>query len=469
MKTLKYVGFMKKKALIFIAVPIALVLAGVLIGQAWLKSRFERDSIIKKLEAQWNCRVSLDSTSVSLFSSPASVELRGIKFSIRDGEVGKPISQRAALDEKNILIAANHVILAVALEDVIRGRLNVSQLQILDLTAKTEVDDNGVSTLQGLFKAPLKNDISLIEKEITQSDKQKTEQVKQETNTPFKAEDMRISLTVQDAGMKNAKMEVTSQKNGSKITFENVRFELKGIDVVPTDLVNHNRCGFYFEGGIRIEEKNQKDQVANFNLTGSGSMRPFDENTGEWSPDLNLEVKVKKGGLVGGALLTQQLDKKDLKKLNDYGLELGGIALGGVLQEDASTKIHQVRGKLFIKQDTKLVFPQYEITLLEKSWFNAQQDMHLVRAKLILSEDLSAQLLAGAKIALSAKYGESLASVGLGVLGTTLMDDKMRIVLPFKSKGSLSKPEVDMDSLLNDAKDLLKDAGKSLLQGLLGK
>ncbi|CAN5873078.1 hypothetical protein BH11VER1_BH11VER1_30190 [soil metagenome] len=488
MKTLTYAGGMKKKVLIFIASLFTLILAGLVGGQAWLKGRFERDAIVEKLEAQWNCRIGLDATRVSLFSSPASVELQGLKFAMRDGEVGKPLAQRTPLDDKNVLIAANHVVLAVALEDLVRGRLNVSKLQISDLVANAEVDEEGVSTLQVLFKAPSKaaakaGDAMLGEQTVTvgagsvkatdisvreTTDKAQSVPETPGKNTPFKADDMRLSLTVQEAGVKNATVEIVSRKNGIKITLEKVQFSLTGIDVIPTDLANHNRCGFSFEGGIRVEQKGQKAPICDFQLLGNGSLRPFEVSTGEWSPDLNLEVTVKKDGLIGGTLLAAQLDKKDLKKLNDYGLELGDIALGGVLQEDAITQVHHVRGKTFMKQDTRLVFPQYEITLLEKSWFNAQQDAHLVRAKLVVNQELSARLLEGAKKSLGAKYGENLAALGFGVLGTTLMDDQKRITLPFKSKGSLSKPDVDMDTLLNDVKDLLKDAGKSLLQGLLG-
>lgn len=487
MKTLTYAGGMKKKVLIFIASLFALILAALIGGQSWLKGRFERDAIVEKLEAQWNCRIGLDATHVSLFTSPASVELRGLKFSLRDGEVGKPLAQRTPLDEKNVLIAADHVVLAVALEDLIRGRLNVSKLQLSDLVAHTEVDEEGVSTLQVLFKAPSKKSAPAGETRpgeqtvtvgagsaqatdigVQETGKPKTASDSQDKNTPFRAEDMRVSLSVQEAGVKNASIEIVSRKSGMRISLEQVRFELTGIDVIPADLANHNRCGFSFAGGIRVEKAGQKAQIANFQLLGNGSLIPFDENTREWNPYLNLEVTVKKDGLIGGTLLAEQLDKKDLNKLKDYGLELGDIALGGVLKEDLVTRVQHARGRTVMKQDTRLVFPQYEITLLEKSWFNAQQDSHLVRARLAVNPELSARLLEGAKTSLGSKYGENLAGLGIGVLGTTLMDDQKRISLPFKSKGSLSKPDVDMDTLLNDVKDLLKDAGKSLLQGLLG-
>ena len=50
--------------------------------------------------------------------------------------------------------------------------------------------------------------------------------------------------------------------------------------------------------------------------------------------------------------------------------------------------------------------------------------------------------------------------------------DTFEIAIPanlgygFKGKGPMSKPDVQLDTVLNDIKELLKDAGKSLLEGL---
>lgn len=43
-------------------------------------------------------------------------------------------------------------------------------------------------------------------------------------------------------------------------------------------------------------------------------------------------------------------------------------------------------------------------------------------------------------------------------MGSTLMDSEKRLVLPFKAKGPMSKPDVQLDTVLNDIKDLLKDS-----------
>ena len=41
--------------------------------------------------ALWNCRAELDASTASLFSSPAKVELKGLKLAPRDAECAKPV------------------------------------------------------------------------------------------------------------------------------------------------------------------------------------------------------------------------------------------------------------------------------------------------------------------------------------------------------------------------------------------
>jgi hypothetical protein len=155
--------------------------------------------------------------------------------------------------------------------------------------------------------------------------------------------------------------------------------------------------------------------------------------------------------------------------MKDNGIDLGDIALGGVLGEDVSTVVHEVRGKLIVKKDTRLVFPQYEITLNDGTWFNAGEDAHIVRGSLIVGPELSTRILEQAKATANKKLGDGLGDLAVQALKATLMNAQGQLVLPLKSKGRMSKPEVSLDSKLNDAKDVLKDAGKSLLNGFLKK
>src|SRR5260221_14261022 len=109
---------MKKKAL-YILGSLAVVLGGLFFGgQAWLKGGFEKNALIQQIESQWNCRAGLDASTASLFSSPAKVELKGLKLAPRDAEVAKPPGQRAPMDPKTVALSMDHAELSVELWDL---------------------------------------------------------------------------------------------------------------------------------------------------------------------------------------------------------------------------------------------------------------------------------------------------------------------------------------------------------------
>ncbi|HSJ01494.1 MAG TPA: hypothetical protein VK956_03535, partial [Verrucomicrobium sp.] len=290
-----------------------------------------------------------------------------------------------------------------------------------------------------------------------------------EPKSAFRASDMKVAVQVNEASLERGSMEILNQKSSSKIQLQNLNLVLKAIDVNPADLAAHNHCGFELAGAITFENLEKKLKLADINLQSKGSLEPFDVKTGEWMPDLNLEVTVAKGGLLGGMLMTDQLRKKDREKLEEYGLNLDGISLGGVLQEDAFVKVHQIRGKVIMKGDVRFVFPQYEIQLVDGSWVNASQDLHNVKGRLVLNADLTAKKLEEIRKSLADKFGADLTNTLFPTLAGTLLDSEKRLSLPFKSKGSLAKPDVGFDNIFADVKDLLKDSAAGFLKGLLQK
>lgn len=186
-------------------------------------------------------------------------------------------------------------------------------------------------------------------------------------------------------------------------------------------------------------------------------------------PDLNLEVTLAKGSLLGGMDLGDQLKKKDREKIAEYGLNLEGVLLGGALLEDSLVKVHQVRGKVIMKGETRLVFPQYEIILNDGSWVNASQDLHNVKARLVLNADLTAKKLEEVKKTLSERFGKDITEALFPLAVGTLIDSQNRLSLPFKSKGSLAKPDFGFDNIFGDLKDMVKDSAAGFLKGLLEK
>ena len=234
-----------------------------------------------------------------------------------------------------------------------------------------------------------------------------------------------------------------------------------------SDLAHHNSCDLAYNGHVLVDKPKAELKSADFDVTGSGSIAPFDRDSGEWNPDLTINATVKKGGLVGGSKISDQLKEKDLKKMSELGLDFGDLVMGGVLLEDSSTDVHAFHGKMKVKKATELVVPDYQITLASDSTISASEDRIDARAVLVVRKELSARILDQAKKSSVDRFGKDLADFGETVIRKTLMNDKEELVLPFKLKGKLSKPEVSLDTVVNSIKDGVKDIGKSLLEGLL--
>jgi len=285
---------------------------------------------------------------------------------------------------------------------------------------------------------------------------------------PFKAGNMPVSLQVDEAGIRNGRLELTDKDHGTHTLLENLRFVLKDMDVNPADLAHHNMCKLEFDGAFKLDQDESATSVANFQVNGSGVIKPFDAESGEWSPDFTLDVALKKGSLIGGRLLKDTIRKKDLEKLNKYGIDFGDITLGGVLGEDASTEVHMFNGKTIVKQDTRLVFPQFEITLLEKSWFNSAVDMHNVQGVLVVSPDLTGRMIDQIKKKLDTDYASGLGSLAEDLIKKVLLNEKGQLVVPFKSRGKMSNPDTNIDNFIGEIVDGFKTLKGSLLDDLLG-
>ncbi len=466
---------MKKKVLYILAVLVLVALGGIFGGQAWLKSRFEKEALIAQIERQLNCRVQIDGSSASILCSPAKVELLGIKFASRDSEVEKPVKLRAKLGDNLVAVSAERAVLLVVLSDLIKGKVNIKSLKFEGVGVRGGFDKEGRNSLQPIFVSPNKKKLTSDDQShATDPAEGKKPHEKKEPGTkaeeeerPFHAGDLPVSVMVDVAGISNAQLDFSDERHGTRMMIENVRFDLKDMDVNPVDLAKHNRCQMEFDGQILLKKTGVVLPLMDFTFRGDGTLKPFDVQSGEWSPDVWLRVKLQKGAVLGGTPMKEQMRENDSKKLKDYGLDLGNIALGGVLGEDADTEIHRVRDKLIVKKDTRLVFPQYEITLADGSWFNGHQDEHRANGNLLVNADVTANILNQSQKALAVKYGDTIASLAMSLLNTALLDDQKRLVLKFKSRGKLSQPEVSLDNVLNDIKDLLKDTGTSLLNGLL--
>lgn len=501
-----------KKAVVVAGVLVALGAGGAFWARSWLEHRLGTESLVAQMENSWNCRAQIDNVSLFLMSSPARLEIAGCIVAPRDSEVTKPLVQRTPLVAGKTGVSIGRAVLEVSLQDLLSHRLNVQQLTLSDVIVEEDVPKEGKSSLAVMFARPDKGD-ARVETEATETtvapavlgtpspspqppssppsapvaqaggdtasgnmapaamDKSKSgakEKPQQEEDEPqvFVASQLGFSISVKSASIERGNFHRDDHRATTKTDVTDLNFTISGIDVNPSDLGAHNSLkvslGGKWKQRGRIGSKDARREVvmADVLIQGGGTIHPFDPVTGEWKPVSDLTLTMKKDSVLGGYMKVGDTGSKDLKKLDDYGIDLRDLMLGGPLLADANLRLTFQDDRMTLQQDAQFAMPDFELSLLKSSWLNSAEDEHEMQVRITCGPKLQEQLGNGAKKAL----GEDFA----GNLVKTLSDPKGRLYFDIRSTGRLSKPkaEFDLQRLLNR---LIEGVGGGLLEGLIKK
>lgn len=146
-----------KRLLLLVGLPLMALAAG-LVFLRWLTLRhFTPENVIHQLEASCNARVQLGGCSLSLFSSPARLELTSLHFHPRDAEADKatPTATRPPVKITHTYLRMGRAVVEADLAALLlRRELRVKTLLIETGDLKFDLLPSGESSLRGLFRAP---------------------------------------------------------------------------------------------------------------------------------------------------------------------------------------------------------------------------------------------------------------------------------------------------------------------------
>lgn len=480
----------------------------------WLEGKLSKEAIVAQMESSWNCRAQIDSVSLVLLSSPARLEINGCKISPRDTEVAKPLSQRTLLPDGKGEISVARAVLEVKLQDLVSRRLNIQKLVLSDIGVSEDVPKEGMSSLAVLFSKPAANEPAAPAPEVNPASSSVTpsreatvggsatpaivpvavspeadtaqQSAPSAASTPapspllakstdvkppkepkaFEASQLGFSILVSNASLERVFFKRVDHKSLTKTDITDLSFSITDIDVSPTDLANHNSFKVALNGRLkqrgRIGPKDARREVtmADVMLTGEGTLHPFEVETGLWKPVSELTLTMKKDSVLGGYMKLGETGSKDLKKLDDYGIDLRDLSLGGPLLEDANIRLTFQNDRNTLQADAHFAMPDFELTLQKDSWLNGAEDEHEMQVRITCGPKLQEQVSNGVKKLLGDELGANVIK--------TLCDEKGRVYFDMRSSGRLSKPKVvpDVQRLLNR---LLQGVGGGLLDGLIKK
>ncbi len=479
---------MKKLKWIVLGLSVLLLVGGVgggLALKSWLGTVLTRESLIRQLETQWNCRADATSLTVSLWSSPARVEITNLNLAPRDAEADAETPLAARKPLTSALAGADHVVLEVDLADLVHRRLHVKRLTLTSVRARNEISEDGGNLLAKLFSKPLSlAPASAAPKVVAAApvSGEKATSVPTEPgaatppagNAPFtppepqqplpkkhrpvfQASALGMSVVIDEARLEQASYHENNRIAHSRTDVSDLNLAISQVDVDPGDLERHNQCKIDLSahlqtsGRTRIGADTQNVKTSDFTFETHSNIHPIDATTGELSPSGTLDLLLKKGSVFGGFTTIGELAGNDKGLANakkNFGIDVSNIKAGGDLQEDMRTAVKINGPRIEFTQDARLLFPEYAGIVRAGSWLNGGEDLHEMQLQLVPSDALSKSLQDGVK----EKFGDGGMKIALGIFN----DGQGRLAFDLISSGRLSKAKVELGGQAGALQNLFK-------------
>ncbi len=449
-----------KKLLVLLGVLVVLVLAGAAAASWWILRQFGPETWVAQAESQWNCRAQIGDVDLRLLARPATLVLKDVHLAKRDSEAAKPLGERKAFAEGEADIHVAELRLDVRLEDLLNRRLHVEDLRIVRPAIRETLDAKGSSSLEAIFRKPATNATAAQKAPAPKPDVPKPAAPLANEELPRGAGGFSFALA--KAAIEDGALTLNAKDNVIEIT--RLGFRVGGIDLEQlkpgTELAAELEAHLRVTGLTRIEGAKRQAELAVLDLRGTGSVAPLDAKTGRWKPNTLLNLSLAKGSVLAGQQTLGDAAGSELRKLQEFGIDLSPVRIGGPLQQDTVIAGRWVGGAFILREQALFVFPEYEVALEPKCWLDTVNDRHEFDVRLTCGPELQQRLHQGMA---KAKLGESVARG----LVTALADERGRLTFDIESRGPLSDPKVrpKTDRVL---KNLMSGQGLGdLLKGLL--
>jgi len=449
-----------KKFLLLLSILVVLVLVGAATASWWILRQFGPETWVTQAESHWNCRAQIGDVDLRLLSSPATLVFKDVHLAHRDSETDKPVAARKTLTEAEADIHVAELRLDVRLEDLLNRRLHVEDLRIIRPAIRETLDAKGDSSLEAIFRKPA--DAGTVAQKPAPPKPAKPKPSVSDETTELPRGAGGFSFALAQAAIEDGALTLNAKDNVIEIT--RLGFRVGGIDLEQlkpgTELAAELEAHLRVTGLTRIQGAKRQAELAVLDLRGQGSVAPLDAKTGRWKPNTLHNLTLAKGSVLAGQQTLGDAAGSELRKLQEFGIDLSPVRIGGPLQQDTVIAGRWVGGAFILREQALFVFPEYEVALEQKCWLDTVNDRHEFDVRLTCGPELQQRLQQGMA---KARLGESVARG----LVSALADERGRLTFDIESRGPLSDPKV-RPKTERVLKNLMSGQGLGdLLQGLL--
>jgi hypothetical protein len=428
-------------------------------------SMLSPESLVRRLEAKYNCRAEVLGTKVNLWSVPATIELQNFSMIPRDTNADNavPLNTRQALPG---LPETGFGVVNARLEfnpwALLKGSLDIERISMTTARLKSEESEAGVGSVQILLQKPAIVDGKPNPALVASPGPVTTTEEK--AKAPFSIKQLPFAANVREVKLEGLRLDHRSNRKRNTISFQDTRLLLSDLQLDPSNLRTSNHAKMELVGTFFFLGK-RKFEHLKLNMTAALDCAPLDPATGQLG-SIPFVLTLEKDSRFQDLPALQRVSEK-MKRWEKYGLKFQALPDDAVVLETAPVSLNYTGSVLRVDSDFVLVLDNYEVALLKGSVMDTENDDCKMEIRMTGSDSISKQALRDFSASLTDKFGDKLgptlyAKVVSVFQSEGLLRENGTLSIPMGLHGKLSKPDVQ-----DRVTDILEDALlKSIIPGL---
>jgi hypothetical protein len=305
---------------------IGITAAVLLVARLLLAVLLSPQALVDRLEAEMNARVEIGSVSLSLFSIPARVEMRDVRFGERDVSSDNAVKLKDRPPMERAMLSASSLKLAASPWSLLSREFSITEMVVDQAAADIRVRESGGMNLSKLFRTPEivggKPNPKIKFKPIVTGTAEPGAAAGEAEEPPVVVDDVPFAASIKSFLLTGARAQALFKKNGRFIDVSNLRFEVTDLDVDPANLATRNKGHVRISGSVLIAKPEEKIEYARLHILGEGEIIPFDPATRAMNPTIKGRLTFAESSAITYLPSLVKINEK-LEDLKKVGIKIG--------------------------------------------------------------------------------------------------------------------------------------------------
>ena len=444
-----------------VGIGVGILAALLVLARLVLAQLLSPQALVERLESNLNARVEIGSVSLSLFSIPARLEIRDVRFGERDASADNAVKLKDRPAMERALLSASSLNLRASPWSLLRREIQITEMVIDQAAADIRVRESGSINTTKLFHTPEivagKPNPNFKAKPLiaTGPGPAPVAGTGEPVEPPVLVDDVPFAASIKSFVLTGARAQTLFKKNGRFIDISGLRFEVSDLDVDPANLATRNKGHVRLSGSVLIAKPEEQLEYARLNILGEGEIIPFDPATRAMNPTIKGRLTFVQPSSISYLPSLAKINEK-LEELKKVGIKIGDKLGTSVDFPDQNwVEFEYVNGVFRTLTPLHARAQKIEVQVEPGGYLHTGTSDHFFRIILVgnqsLSDRMKTQVEEKAAILPSGKARDEFLKE---LMDSFFRDGRFRPICV--SSGDMGDPDVELENKLPDLGKYLK-------------